>query len=70
MLFKIGVNYSWCKGCGICINYCPKKVYSPDLLGKPVIEKEDECTGCKLCMLRCPDFAIGVYPREEENKSE
>ena len=63
--FNIKINYSWCKGCGICIHFCPRKVYEANLLGKPEVPDMDKCIGCKLCVARCPDFAIEVYPREE-----
>jgi len=65
-LFNIEINYLWCKGCGICIYYCPKKVYTAGELGKPQIMNMDDCINCRLCVMRCPDLAIEVYPREEE----
>jgi len=62
--FIIEINYSWCKGCGICIYYCPKHVYEAGELGKPEIKNEGECINCRLCVLRCPDLAVEVYPGE------
>jgi len=63
-----GVWYLWadrCKGCGICIEFCPPKalrqskelsstgVYVPEL-------EEGKCTYCGICDLFCPDLAIMV----------
>ena len=61
-----------CKGCGLCLEYCPKQVlvFSDDYNEKgyhyPVIppEKEGECIRCGFCRQVCPDFAIYV---EDEN---
>ncbi len=62
---KIIVNEEWCKSCGICINYCPKKVLVANEKGYPVAEKIDDCIQCMLCELRCPDFAIRVENRKK-----
>ncbi|MDO7205718.1 4Fe-4S binding protein [Paraclostridium bifermentans] len=24
---KLTIDTNWCKGCGICVEYCPKKVF-------------------------------------------
>lgn len=61
---EILINYGRCKACGICISFCPKDVFSTDGYGKPVLEKLDQCIGCKLCEYRCPDFAIEVGEKE------
>ncbi len=65
---KISINKDWCKGCGICIDFCPVKVFIRDIDGKPVVKNEDKCTGCMLCSLRCPDFAIEVEVNKNEHK--
>ncbi len=54
----------WCKGCGICVEFCPKRVLKMDGRGKPVSQFPERCTGCRLCELRCPDFAIAVVESE------
>ena len=48
----------YCKGCGICVEFCPKKVLKLDELGKIAVESPDDCVACGQCQLRCPDYAI------------
>lgn len=50
----------YCKGCNICVTFCPKNVLSLDRLGKVYVSHPDDCIGCGQCELRCPDFAIRI----------
>ncbi len=52
------INRDWCKGCGICVNFCKKKVLELDDANKAVMERPEECICCRLCEKRCPDLAI------------
>ena len=54
------INRSWCKGCGICVEFCPKHVLELDEEEKAVATRPQDCICCKLCELRCPDLAIDV----------
>jgi 2-oxoglutarate ferredoxin oxidoreductase subunit delta len=55
-----------CKGCGFCIEFCPANVLeaSEEFNSKgyhfAIVSNEGACTGCRLCELLCPDFAIYV----------
>lgn len=55
-----------CKGCGICIEFCPRKLLSASKQANskgyfpPEITDTLHCTDCGLCALLCPDFAIYV----------
>ena len=55
----IEIKKEWCKGCEICVEFCPTDVLA---MNGPVVEvvNIDACTGCGLCEIRCPDFAIKV----------
>jgi 2-oxoglutarate ferredoxin oxidoreductase subunit delta len=55
----IEVNRGWCKGCAICVEFCPTDVLAMDN-AYPVVVNAAACTRCQLCDLRCPDFAITV----------
>ncbi|MFZ5651515.1 MAG: 4Fe-4S dicluster domain-containing protein [Bacillota bacterium] len=66
----LDVNIKWCKGCGLCVDVCPKNVLSLDDLGKVRVERPEECTGCGMCEATCPDLAISVVKPEKENDSD
>ena len=56
-----------CKGCGLCIAACPKKVlaFSGKLnkSGYDVVHMAhpEDCIGCAFCAMTCPDIVIEVY---------
>lgn len=54
----LNIFLHWCKGCNICIAFCPNKVLEPDRDGKPILAHPEKCTQCAICWLHCPDFAI------------
>lgn len=57
---KLQIRREWCKGCGICIAFCPKHVLEFGRDGKIVVAQEEECVQCGLCEERCPDYVIKV----------
>jgi 2-oxoglutarate ferredoxin oxidoreductase subunit delta len=58
------INRDWCKGCGICVAFCPKSVLELDDKDKAVAVRIEDCIACRLCELRCPDLAIEVEVEE------
>jgi len=70
----LAVNRDWCKGCNICVAFCPKDVLELDSSEKVVIARLSACTYCGLCELRCPDFAITLQdagaPAADESAQE
>lgn len=68
--YEIDIFRDWCKGCGICAEFCPKKCIRMNEAGEPVVDKAESCTGCGWCELHCPDFAICVRQLAAPKKAE
>ncbi len=62
---QIKINQKWCKGCGICAAFCPKKVLGLQN-DKAAVVNGEACIGCMMCELRCPDMAIQVVKEEKK----
>ncbi|SCG83350.1 2-oxoglutarate ferredoxin oxidoreductase subunit delta [Proteiniborus sp. DW1] len=58
------LKVEWCKGCGICVEFCPKSVLELKC-GKISIKNIEACIKCGQCELRCPDYAIYLGGRED-----
>lgn len=56
----ISINQAWCKGCGICVELCPKNVWALNKQGKAYPASPDKCTFCMFCEEHCPDYAISI----------
>lgn len=64
---KITVKENVCKGCGLCVQACPKKIIglAKDHLNAKgyhpaQLLDEEKCIGCAMCATMCPDVAIIV----------
>lgn len=62
---QIKIDKNKCKACYLCVETCPKKLIKigneTNKLGNFLVEfedKNDECLGCAMCAVRCPDLAI------------
>ena len=66
-MVKLTVNEELCKGCGLCVRACPKKImelcknklnskgYHPAGLTDP-----EACIACAACARTCPDTVIEI----------
>lgn len=65
------IHPKYCKGCHICIDFCPKEALKPSekMNAKgyclPVEADMERCTACLLCEKMCPDFAIAIETDSE-----
>jgi 2-oxoglutarate ferredoxin oxidoreductase subunit delta len=60
---KVTIFGMWCKGCGLCVAFCPTGVL--EFKGDEVIVAHPEkCSACHWCDTHCPDLAIVVRPLE------
>jgi 2-oxoglutarate ferredoxin oxidoreductase subunit delta len=64
---RILVDEHYCKGCGLCVEACPRAiiVLDPDKMTDKgyhpaKLIDESRCTACLACALMCPDVAITV----------
>ena len=64
---KVTINQDRCKGCGLCVSVCPRKVLALDTAklnrkgynpSAPV--RPEDCIGCAMCAMMCPDCVITV----------
>lgn len=66
MAFRYTIDKDRCKGCGLCVSICPKKVleisdrvnkkgYYPAYQARP-----EDCILCAMCCTMCPDVAITI----------
>ena len=71
MAFKHIIDSERCKGCGLCVDVCPKKVleisdkvsakgYFPAFQARP-----EDCIHCTLCCVMCPDVAITIIELDD-----
>jgi 2-oxoglutarate ferredoxin oxidoreductase subunit delta len=64
---KVTFNSDLCKGCGLCVAVCPKKILqiAKDKINAKghspaeIIDQE-KCIACAFCATMCPDCVITV----------
>jgi 2-oxoglutarate ferredoxin oxidoreductase subunit delta len=64
-----------CKACGFCVEFCPTHVlalssaFNAKGYHTPYMAHPDKCSGCDLCGMYCPDFAIYGFKQPDEAKN-
>lgn len=65
---RITFNFEKCKGCMLCIHFCPTKILELDKeninqKGYNLIKvtEPEKCIACGFCGMMCPDSVITVY---------
>ena len=68
---KMAVRTEYCKGCGLCVSVCPKKIIviqkekrSEKGYFTAVCTDQSKCVSCAACAVICPDCAI-IISKEE-----
>jgi 2-oxoglutarate ferredoxin oxidoreductase subunit delta len=62
---KLFIRPELCKGCSICVEFCPVKVLELEKK-RPIVTAVamEKCIACGMCELRCPDFAIYIEKKK------
>ena len=66
-MVKLTIDENRCKGCGLCVRACPKKILE---LSKTKLNAkgyhpselldQDACIACAACARTCPDMVIRI----------
>lgn len=65
------VREEFCKGCGLCVSVCPKKILelstdktnSKGYTPMRIVDVE-KCIGCLSCAKMCPDVVIRIEKKD------
>jgi 2-oxoglutarate ferredoxin oxidoreductase subunit delta len=65
---EIVVDEMYCRGCGYCRDFCPKKCiilsednFTPQGYRLSCFVNPEDCNACGICSFMCPHHAIEVY---------
>ncbi len=74
---KVTIDEQRCKGCGLCVQFCPKQVLtlSSDKINEKgytpaEVKNPEDCIGCAMCGLVCPDSVLTVENDLPERRQE
>jgi len=67
---KVVVDEESCKGCELCVEFCPRgslsmssKINNSGYFVAELVN-EAKCNSCALCALMCPEVALRIYKME------
>jgi NAD-dependent dihydropyrimidine dehydrogenase PreA subunit len=58
-MYEVKINYGDCEDNRFCYEVCPEDVFEV-VNGIVRIVREENCTGCNLCVENCPTMAVSV----------
>ena len=64
---RVEVDPELCKGCGLCVAFCPQAVLEltdeANSKGYKTVwpMHPEKCTGCTICAQMCPDIALVIW---------
>ncbi len=67
---RVTIFGTWCKGCGLCVAFCPQGVFETNGHGRTVVAHPEKCTACHWSDTHCPDMAITVRRLDPEEVEE
>ncbi len=68
---EIHIIENRCKGCGLCVEYCPREVlkmsdsFNQKGYHPPYVTEPPGCVACGFCEEVCPEFAIFCEKKQE-----
>lgn len=69
---QVKFDETLCKGCGLCVSVCPKKILKLsnryNSKGYSVAEciNQEDCIACAFCATMCPETLIEVYKEKKD----
>lgn len=57
---RVIIFAKWCKGCRLCVEFCPRGVLAIGEDEIPYVALPENCSACRWCETHCPDLAIVV----------
>ena len=67
---RVFIDPDFCKGCELCINFCPENAMKVDeneynVMGLHPVKWNGDCSLCGICFSVCPDNAIEIKYESE-----
>lgn len=71
IVISIVFDRNRCKGCGLCVDVCPKNIIYIDTeidtsYGRGCAAAREGCIGCASCYTVCPDIAVTIKEVSDE----